>query len=234
MRFSRITFFVVFLLICTVSTKAQVKKSARSTGYKILNVSRAKAQVMCPIFNASEYPYQGFGLKMGDPFALTYKYYPNKNWSIAVDGGKAASGLYNRYYRNLFTEYVPDSLSGNESVRYVAHKAVTDLFLEAKILYQWNAEKISKGLQFYIGAGWQWRNTKLRYDYLYTNGPFENKLGKFAETRVTYGVTLLTGLEYSYFSIPISAFIEVEWYTDAILDPGYQRFQGGLGLRYIF
>jgi hypothetical protein len=198
------------------------------------NVSRAKARIMCPIFNASEYPYQGLGLKMGDPFAVTYKYYPNKNWSFALDAGKAASGLYNKYYRNTFNEYLPDSLSGAESIRYVAHRATRDLFFEAKFLYQWEAEKISKGLQFYVGLGWQWRNTKLRYDYLYENGPFENKFGKFTETRFTYGPVALTGMEYSYFTIPISAFIEIEWFTDALLDPRYQRFQGGLGLRYVF
>jgi len=42
------------------------------------------------------------------------------------------------------------------------------------------------------------------------------------------------GFEYSYFSLPISAFIEIEWFTDVLLDPGYQRFQGGVGLRYVF
>ena len=189
---------------------------------------------MCPIFEESKFPYQGFGIKLGDPFALTYKYYPNKHWSFAADGGKAASGLYNKYYRSVFNGYLPDSLTGKQSIKYLAHTATTDWFLEAKFLYQWDAEKISEGLQFYLGAGWQWRNTTLRYDYLYEDGPFENKFGKFTESRFTYGPVVVAGLEYSYFSLPISAFIEVEWFTDVLLDPGYQRFQGGVGLRYVF
>lgn len=81
---------------------------------------------------------------MGDPFALTYKFYPNKNWAFAVDGGKAASGLYNRYYRNAFETYLPDSLTDTESIQYLSHKANSDWFLEAKFLYQWNAEKFRK------------------------------------------------------------------------------------------
>ncbi|PZR31854.1 MAG: hypothetical protein DI538_20405 [Azospira oryzae] len=213
---------------------AQVRKSSRSTGYRVHKISPSKARIMCPIFDESKFPYQGIGVKMGDPFALTYKYYPSKHWSFAADGGKAASGLYNKYYRNAFNGYMPDSLSGKQEIKYLAHKATSDWFIEAKFLYQWDASKISKGLQFYLGAGWQWRNTTLRYDYLYENGPFENQFGKFTEKRFTYGPVVAAGLEYSYFSIPISAFIEVEWFTDVLLDPGYQRFQGGVGLRYVF
>lgn len=227
--------FLAFTLLFAFSVcSAQVRKSSRSAKYRVHSVSRAKARIMCPIFENSEYPYQGIGVKLGDPFAVTYKFYPNKHWAFAVDAGRAASGLYNRYYRDLFQGYLPDSLEGVESIRYLAHTVKRDLFLEAKFLYQWNADKISEGLQFYVGAGWQWRGTTLEYDYLYENGPFESRFGKFTERRSTYGPVVLTGFEYSYFTIPISAFIEVEWYTDVLLDPGYQRFQGGIGLRYVF
>ena len=192
--------------------------------------------IMCPIFVESKYPYQGIGLKLGDPFALTYKYYPSKHWAFAADAGKAASGLYNRYYRNAFTSYLPgpDSLTNGKTIKYLAHKALNDWFLEAKFLYQWDAEKIAQGLQFYAGLGWQWRNTSLQYDYLYENANVESKLGKLNANRFTYGPVAIVGFEYSYFTLPISAFIEIEWFTDALLDPGYRRFQGGVGLRYIF
>ena len=52
--------------------------------------------------------------------------------------------------------------------------------------------------------------------------------------RNTNGPVAIVGFEYSYFSIPISAFIEIEWFSDVSLDPGYHRFQGGMGLRYVF
>ncbi len=200
-------------------------------------MSRNKAKVICPIFDQSAYPYQGIGFKLGDPFALTYKFYPNKNWSFAVDAGKAASGLYNRYYRNEFARYAPDSLESTESLNYLTHKTKSDWFLETKFLYQWNAEKISKGLQLYAGLGWQWRSTTLEYDYLYNNedpNRPDASFGKFTESRFTYGPVGVIGFEYSYFSLPLSAFIEIEYFTDVLLNPGYQRFQGGVGLRYVF
>ena len=85
------------LLAGAVVCQAQVRKSVKSGTFRQPVVSRNKAKIMCPIFETSQYPYQGIGFKMGDPLALTYKFYPNKNWAFAADGGKAASGLCNRY-----------------------------------------------------------------------------------------------------------------------------------------
>jgi hypothetical protein len=242
-------FWVTIFLLISISQQgfSQVRKSVRSAGYGMPRVSRSKAIIMCPIFEESKYPYQGIGIKVGDPLALTYKFYPSKHWAFAVDGGKAASGLYNKYYRGLFEnlkkEAIADVLKkdllidtvGNDQIaRYVTHTIPGDWFLEAKFLYQWEAEKISKGLQLYVGAGWQWRNTSINFEYIYENGRNESKNARISENRFTYGPVVLLGFEYSYFTLPVSAFIEVEMFTDAFVDPGYQRFQGGVGLRYIF
>lgn len=229
---------ILALLLVTVDCWSQAKsKSVRSSTFRVPRVTGNKARIICPIFEQSRYPYQGIGFKLGDPFALAYKFYPSKHFSFAVDAGKAATGLYNKYYRAAFSSYLPDTLSPDQSITYLAHNAVVDWFLETKFLYQWDAEKISKGLQLYAGAGWQWRNTVLEYDYNFndrSSNQDDGKFGKFQETRFTYGPVLLVGFEYSYFSLPVSAFIEVEVFTDALIDPGYQRFQGGVGLRYVF
>ena len=236
MRLPKLLLITVLLLSAGSVAEAQTKKSAKSSRFTVPKVSKGKAQIMCPIFVESKYPYQGIGVKLGDPFALTYKFYPSKHWAFATDGGKAASGLYNRYYRTAFNNYLPgpDSLTNGKTIKYLTHKALNDWFLEAKFLYQWDAEKLAPGLRFYTGLGWQWRNTHLQYDYLYENPNIESKIGKFSENRFTYGPVAIVGFEYSYFTLPISAFIEVEWFTDALLDPGYKRFQGGVGLRYVY
>ncbi|MCB0492179.1 MAG: hypothetical protein KDC93_07160 [Cyclobacteriaceae bacterium] len=232
------TFIILFALVLAAGyTHAQVRKSVKSAKFRVPTVSRSKMRIMCPIFETSAYPYQGIGVKMGDPFALTYKFYPNKNWSFTADAGKAASGLYNKYYRDLYNTYLPDTLGDDKRITYLAHKATTDWFFQAKFLYQWNMDKVSEGLQFYTGLGWQWRSTTLEYDYLYEDGLIvnvESRFDKFKRNRFTYGPVAVVGFEYSYFTLPISAFIEIEWFTDTLLDPGYQRFQGGVGLRYVF
>jgi hypothetical protein len=243
MRF-QISAVLMLLLAVTQLSIAQVRKSARSTGYTVPHVSHSKARIVCPIFVESQYPYQGIGFKVGDPFALTYKLYPSKRWSFGIDVGKTASGLYNSYYKGLFNNYIrTDTLSTDpvtnekSTITYVTHKVISDWFFETKILYQWDAEKISKGLMLYAGLGWQWRGTTLQYDYNYQQAPAgvgETRYGQFTKSRFTSGPVAIVGFEYSYFSLPISAFIEVEYFTDTAADPGYHRFQGGVGMRYIF
>jgi len=236
MSLKKTLFFCLALGLVAESVQGQVRKSMTSGRFRVPSISKQKAAVVCPVFQNSRYPYQGIGFKMGDPFALTYKYYPSKNWAFTADVGKAASGLYNRYYRSLLEEYLPDTLSGGQSISYLAHRALADWLVETKFLYQWDVSRISKGLQFYAGLGWQWRSTTLRFDYLFDDEMVlgDSQLGRFTQNRFTYGPVATIGFEYSYFSLPVSAFIEIAWFTDVLLDPGYQRFQGGVGLRYVF
>lgn len=199
-----------------------------------------KSRIACPVFESSKYPYHGLGFKFGDPFALSYKFYPNKNLSFAVDFGKSSSGLYTRYFREKFQEHASagDTLSENASVNYSSHQVKSDIIWELKMLYHIEASKVSPGLQIYVGAGWEWKNTRLNYAYFYNsitaNGEPINDFRLSAQRRFTMGPQVVLGIEYAYFQIPLSAFMEVEYFTDIQADPGWRRFEGGVGLRYIF
>ena len=200
-------------------------------------VKGAKAKTVCPIFESSKYPYQGLGIKLGDPFAITYKYYANKRFAFVADFGKASSGLYNRYFAEKFYEELDRNTfsTGEDSLRYYTHKVISDLIGEAKLLYHIDAKKISPGLQFYIGAGWEWKYTKLQYDFLYRESASDpDKFGRIKRTRFTMGPQAVVGIEYAYFKIPISAFMELEYFRDVQADPGWSRVEGGVGLRYVF
>jgi hypothetical protein len=201
-------------------------------------VRGAKAKTICPIFETSRYPYHGFGFKLGDPFALTYKFYATKKIGFAIDAGRPASSLYNRYYRGKFDSYVErDTFSTAEAgITPITHKVKSDFVIDAKVLFHVDVTKISPGLQLYLGGGWEWKRTHLEYDYTYTTGDFRSidEFGRFERTRMTMGPQVVMGIEYSYFSIPISAFMELEYFSDIQLDPGVTRLEGGVGLRYIF
>ena len=226
----------------TLAQKARIYNGGKSmyTRERYNSAARirgAKAKTICPIFENSKYPYQGIGVKLGDPFAITYKYYFNKRLALAADVGKASSGLYNRYFREKFDEYVvTDTFSTSDaSIEYYTHKVMSDLIGEVKLLYHLDASKISPGLQVYIGAGWEWKYTKLQYDYTYRESVSDpDKFGRFDRTRFTMGPQAVIGIEYSYFKIPISAFMELEYFSDVLADPGWSRVEGGVGLRYIF
>jgi hypothetical protein len=245
MRLFKMIVLCFFCLVITGSTIAQRSKNNHSKSrkaFKSTKVKGSKAKLICPIFQGSQYPYHGLGLKLGDPFAITYKYYPSKKISIAVDFGKPSSGLYNRYFRDNFKMYVregEDTLSDNSSLTYSFHRLRSDLIGELKLLYHFEGDKISPGLQVYAGIGWEWKSTKLRYDYLYNRsspvgGEPVPEFRTFDRQRITMGPQAVVGIEYAYFKIPVSAFMEVEYFTDIQLDPGWQRFEGGVGLRYVF
>ncbi|MEX2231923.1 MAG: hypothetical protein WD824_07180 [Cyclobacteriaceae bacterium] len=242
MQVSKILLVTSIILFASECVYAQRSKQATRSRYHFSTpkVRGQKAKIICPAFYNNKYPFYGLGFKLGDPFALTYKFYPNKRVSLAVDFGKAASGLYNRYFREKFSFYVMEDTfpSTESSLIYLTHRVKSDLIGEVKVLYHVDAKKISDGLQGYAGVGWEWKRTQLKYDYQYNQanndpqlaGPF----GFFERNRVTMGPQVVLGIEYAYFRIPISAFMEVEYFADIQADPGWQRFEGGAGLRYIF
>ena len=102
------------------------------------------------------------------------------------------------------------------------------------MLYHIKADKISAGLQVYTGIGWEWRNLNIQYDYLLNDGIFDNKIEFTSRRRFTYGAQGTIGIEYSYFQLPVSAFMELEVFVDLLRDPGFYKIQGGVGLRYVF
>ena len=227
-----------FALLCffAINVSAQRKPKPFYKGrYKSVKISKQKAKVVCPVFQESEYPYQGIGFKLGDPFAITYKFYATKNFALAVDVGRTASGLYSKYYASEFNSYTEgDTLFGTQNIEYLNHKVKFDWQGEAKILYHINGDRWIKGIQGYLGAGWQWRHAQIRYEYILELNFNENEILSFERERFATGPVGVVGLEYSYFELPISAFIELEVFSDVFEDPGWVRPQGGVGLRYIF
>jgi hypothetical protein len=232
----RIALKVLVVFICFGSSVsfAQGRKSTYSYKYKSVRMSRSKAQVVCPIFENSEYPYHGIGIKVGDPVALTYKYYQSEKFAIAVDAGSAASGLYSRYHREQFTENIPSNLSTFETIRYTRHEIVSEYVIEGKILYQTKAEKIFPGLQSYAGLGWQLRRAEIRYSYFYETNLRDRDIGEFIANRSSQGPTATIGFEYAYFKLPVSTFMEITGFMDVMENPGWTRLQGGIGIRYVF
>jgi len=204
-------------------------------------MTNKKAKVICPIFEESAYPYHGFGFKVGDPVALTYKLYFRKYLSFVVDGGSASSGLYNSKHRSDFSLYSPEisapldyPLNQAFNPIYTNHQIIGEYVAEVKALYQMQTDNLYKGLQTYIGLGYQYRKLGIEYVYYY-NYPNSNKIVKdtLQKNKTYQGPELILGIEYSYFQIPVSAFMEITAFRD-ITFTSWSRIQGGIGLRYVF
>ncbi|NBW38679.1 MAG: hypothetical protein EBR30_27400, partial [Cytophagia bacterium] len=76
--------------------------------------------------------------------------------------------------------------------------------------------------------------TSIEYDYFFETAPNFNEPGTLMNKRITQGVQAAVGIEYAYFQLPVSAFIEMEYYVDMLQQPGWTQLQGGIGLRYVF
>jgi len=233
---------IFFLLLAALiffgnPADAQVRrtKTFDQRRYKKQKAPKSKKIAQCPLFENSTYPIQSVGAKIGDPFALTYKLYPFRNFALVIDAGSPSSGLYDAYNRGNFVEYLQyDTLGEGESIGYIDHEVKSDWMAEAKIVYHFSLAQLFKGLSVYSGAGWQYRTTEIQYDYMLFFGLNDDEVGNFVVNRTYSGPVGVLGLEYSYFKIPMSAFVEVEVFRDIKQDPGWTRLQGGVGLRYVF
>ncbi|RLD23559.1 MAG: hypothetical protein DRI71_05045 [Bacteroidetes bacterium] len=188
-----------------------------------------KMAVICPTAEYSEYPFQGIGIKLGDPFVLTYKLYATEWLAFSIDGGLAASGLYKSRYTELFNSY-----PGTDTLSYVNHTVDKDVHFSAKVSFYNSAPKVLKGVDYYLSLGWQFRYVDLLYGYVDEISPGNSLFGTRTEQADYHGPEIGLGVEYSYFDMPITAFIEATWMYDIVNLPNAGKFQGGIGIRYMF
>jgi len=227
--------FLSFLSFPAFSQHSEItRKNKKTKNYSSVKFRKnQKMAQICPIFHLSEYPYQGIGFKVGDPFTITYKFYATEHIAFGVDVGSAASGLYSNLFRDMFkdVESPPDS-----TFLYRGHKVLNQNVFAAQIFYYKEGPKAIKGLDIYFGIGWEIQFVDVRYDYLIVeNSPPNNaKNGKDPITMSfqPMGPIGTFGLEYAYFSLPITVFLEGSLFYDTQVS--WRRFQGGIGIRYVF
>lgn len=226
----------LLLALCIGVSYSYAQKKRKSLNQRYGNDNKAmkfrmnkKMAVICPVFHPSEYPYQGIGFKAGDPFAITYKLYATEWLAISIDGGIAAYGLYKDRYKELYV-----NSPGSDTLVYFNHQVEKDLFFSGKISYYQEGPKFLKGLDIYAGVGWQLRYAQVLYGY---NHELTSQVTEFGTTTKEFdymGPEFHLGLEYAYFDLPISAFIEANVFYDIVNEPSFVKFQGGIGLRFVF
>ena len=240
MSTSRSIFLFIFTVWLSFNAAAQVsditKKNHRGKKYTNIKFRKnRKMAIICPIFVVSEYPYQGIGIKVGDPTAITYKFYATEKLAFGLEFGRAASGLYRDLHRDRFetSPVYQDSI-------YISHNVLSQNVFSASVYYYKEGPRAIKGLDLYIGVGWQVQFADVRYEYLIRdesvpggailNGDDSPVVFSFQPM----GPQATFGLEYAYFSIPISAFVEGGVFYGFDEAQTWLRFQGGVGIRYVF
>lgn len=171
---------------------------------------------------------RGAGIRLGEPFSLTYKDFLDDYLSFEVMvGGGSVNGK--DYYKRSFENNPPSSeafyLSHTASrgvslnFRMAFHEDITDMF------------EITQGyLLGYAGAGVQLRTTQV--SYAYQPGMLTAVLSE-DRTNLDIGPEGFAGAEYYFDEAPISIFAEVGVFLE-LIDRINFKGQGGIGVRYLF
>lgn len=177
---------------------------------------------------------RGAGIRLGEPFSLTYKDFIEDYLSFEVmlgSGGVNGSNYYRRSFENnppvssaVFSGYSARrgvSING----RLALHEDITDMF------------EISEGyLLGYAGAGVQLRTIQVNYSYFRPN-PNPAPGGGIPEieerSNLDLGPEAFVGAEYYFDEAPISVFAEIGVFLE-LIDRINFRGQGGIGVRYLF
>ena len=188
---------------------------------------------ICPIFIVSEYPYQSIGVKIGDPLALTYKFYASNTFAFGIDIGKASEGLYSQLHSDRFNS-IPEPL--DTTYFYISHTVLNQNVFSAKVFYYKDGPRAIRGLDLYLGAGYQMQFIDIKYDYIAARtAPPETRETRQTQLSFTpIGLEVIGGLEYAYFNLPISVFAEMGIFFGVDDVQRWQKFQGGMGIRYVF
>ena len=174
---------------------------------------------------------RGAGVRLGEPFSLTYKDFIEDYLSFEVmlgSGGVNSSEYYRKSFENnppsSNSIYVSHSASRGISLnfRLALHEDITDMF------------EIEQGyLLGYAGAGLQLRSTNLNYAYdtFGNNGSTQRLLEE--RSNFDLGPEAFGGVEYYFDDTPISVFAEIGLFIE-LVDRVNMRGQGGIGIRYLF
>nr|WP_246628924.1 hypothetical protein [Algoriphagus marincola] len=173
---------------------------------------------------------RGAGIRLGEPFSLTYKDFFDDYWSWEVMLG---SGGVNgpSYYQRDFENNPPNSNSF-----YIGHSTRKGASIHGRVAYHediTDAFDITQGyLLGYGGAGVQIRTTQVNYTYNVGDG--NGNIFSEDRSNIDFGPEVFGGAEYYLDELPISVFGEVGLFVELLDRVGHIKFQGGIGVRYLF
>ena len=236
MRLGLVIGLILLFVLPNISLYAQQKFKMNpyfKGRYQNIKVPRSKQRVICPGYNGAQYPQQSLGIKLGDPIALSYKVYLSSRFSVAMDYGRTATGLYNEFHKENFADAQQDTLGAGEDVRYFGHSGKRDGIFTGKLIYSSPFNR-TDGLHWYIGVGAQYRWSDIEYVFVREAPNTANELKTYKYNFISIGPSGVAGIEFMSPDIPLSSFFEVEAYYDLLTFPGWTRISAGVGIRYLF
>ena len=169
---------------------------------------------------------QGLGLRVGDPFGISYKAYHERNSAFEVVVGSTSRNRHDAYYRDKF-----ESIDDFDGFRYANHEVNYTLVLQGRYLLHTSFPANVEGrLDWYWGLGAQVRLSGLEYSYFDES----NFFGLDDRTNFDLGPEGILGVEYELQDYPIVTFAEASLLAELIDQPFKMRIFGAIGVRYAF
>ncbi len=188
------------------------------------------ALLLIPMIGFSQ--ERGAGIRLGEPFSITYKDFLDDYLSFEVMvGGGSVNGK--DYYLRSFENNLPAS-----DAFYLSHSASRGVALNFRMALNEDITdmfEITEGyLLGYAGVGGQLRTTQVNYSYFRQNNP-SSSFASLSErrTNIDIGPEVFGGAEYYFDEAPISIFAEVGIFLE-LIDRINFKGQGGIGIRYLF
>ncbi|WP_373520025.1 hypothetical protein [Aquiflexum sp.] len=186
------------------------------------------AMAFLPLMVFAQEP--GIGLRLGEPLSITYKTFLDDQISIEGMIGRGGPNSA-QYYRRSFENNRPTS-----NAFYFGHSTSNSVSFNIRGAYHEDFTSdlgIEVGyLLGYAGVGAQLRSVMV--DYSYTDTSISPNLLRESRRNMDFGPEIFGGAEYYFDELPISVFGEVGLFMELIDRFGHLRFQGALGVRYLF
>jgi hypothetical protein len=173
----------------------------------------------------------GAGLRFGDPTGISIKKYGAKA-AVEFNMGRT----YNLYYHNYEKDFYRYDQYDNRGIYvYDKYTVQAPIAVQLHIMKQKKIKDI-KGMDWYIGAGPQFRSQRLEYFYKEKYGPDKNdwRYTSAVHRNIDLGVDGVIGLEYSFADMPLSIAADATIFMEIFDDPFIPWGQMGVALRYNF
>jgi len=169
---------------------------------------------------------QGLGIRIGDPFGISYKAYLQRRRAVELVLGTVSRNNHSSYYRDTFR-----NLDKYEGDLYSSHDVNFTMVAMARYLFHESFPANVEGrLDWYYGAGLQLRISTIEYQYFDS----QSQIFRDDHTNFDFGPEAILGMEYELEDIPMVAFGEVSLLMELVDRPFNFRVFGAFGVRYAF
>jgi len=169
---------------------------------------------------------QGIGVRIGDPFGITYKSYFNNKAAIEFTLGTTSANRHGSYHKRSF-----NNRNKFDSYRYVDHLVDYTVAIQGRVVWHESFPANVEGrLDWYWGIGGHLRYSDIDYSF------FDQLdiLRRESDTNFDIGPEGILGMEYEFLDYPIVGFGEVSLMGEIIDNPLRFRLFGAIGIRYAF